>query len=283
MLEILKYLEKYKYFIEEDFGLFLGDSIQILKEIPDESVDLIFADPPYFLSNDGITCSAGKMVSVNKGDWDKSNGIIDNHFFNLKWLRECKRILNKNGTIWISGTSHIIFSIGYALQELDFKILNDIIWYKRNAPPNLSCRYFTHSTEIILWAAKSKRSKHYFNYRLMKKINNNKQMRSIWDIKDSDPEKVWEISSPGSDEKKFGKHPTQKPIELLNRIILASSKESELVLDPFNGSGTTGIVAYSLNRKYVGIDNEKEYLDLTIKRFKNQRSILKFAITENHV
>lgn len=235
--------------------LLKGDCIEILNQARENSVDMIFADPPYFLSNGGITCHAGKMVSVNKGKWDKSRGVAQNHEFNLEWLRACQHALNPNGTIWVSGTTHIIYSIGFAMQELGFKILNDIIWYKRNAPPNLSCRYFTHSTEIVLWAAKSERSKHYFNYPLMKKTNNGKQMRN-----------VWEISSPSATEKKFGKHPTQKPVELLKRIILASTKEGDLILDPFCGSSTTGVAACLLNRRYVGIDLEKEYLELSKKR-----------------
>ncbi|MDE1890860.1 MAG: site-specific DNA-methyltransferase [Planctomycetota bacterium] len=188
---------------------------------------MIFADPPYFLSNGGITCHAGRMVSVNKGKWDKSRGVKENHTFTLEWLKACQRVLKPNGTIWVSGTTHIIYSVGYAMQELGYKILNDIIWYKRNAPPNLSCRYFTHSTEIVLWAAKNEKSKHYFDYQLMKKMNHGKQMRN-----------VWEISAPPAEEKKFGKHLTQKPVELLTRIMLASTKENELVLDPFCSSST---------------------------------------------
>lgn len=276
MIEILKSLKRYKYFIDNgNFLLVLGDSIKLLKKIDENSIDMIFADPPYFLSNGGITCMSGKMVSVDKGKWDKSNGVEENYRFNLNWLKECRRILKKDGTIWISGTSHIIYSIGYSMQVLGYKILNDIIWYKRNAPPNLSCRYFTHSTEIILWAAKSERSKHYFDYKLMKELNENKQMRSIWEIEDNDPENVWEISAPGKKEKEFGKHPTQKPEKLLRRIVLASTKEGDIVLDPFNGSGTTGIVANRLKRRYIGIDNEKEYLDLTIKRFNKEKSSIK--------
>ncbi|MDD3819071.1 MAG: site-specific DNA-methyltransferase [Actinomycetota bacterium] len=274
MYKLLKSLNKYKYFHDDDFALILGDSLELLKKIDRDSIDMIFADPPYFLSNDGITCMSGRMVSVNKGNWDKSSGVEENFKFNLEWLGECRRILKKDGTVWVSGTSHIIYSIGYAMQLLGYKILNDIIWYKRNAPPNLSCRYFTHSTEIILWAAKSDKSKHYFDYKKMKELNKNKQMRNIWDIKDAGPENLWEISAPGKKEKEFGKHPTQKPEELLKRIVLASTKEDDIILDPFNGSGTTGIVASRLNRKYIGIDNEKEYLDLTIKRYKKEKSLL---------
>jgi len=275
MIEILKSLKKYKYFGANDFLLFLGDSIKLSKKINENSIDMIFADPPYFLSNGGITCMSGRMVSVDKGEWDKSNGVEENFKFNLDWLRECRRILKKDGTIWISGTSHIIYSIGYAMQVLGYKILNDIIWYKRNAPPNLSCRYFTHSTEIILWAAKSNKSKHYFNYKQMKELNENKQMRSIWNIEDNDPENVWEISAPGKKEKESGKHPTQKPEELLKRIVLASTRKGDIILDPFNGSGTTGIAAYKLDRKYVGIDNNKDFLNLAIKRFNKEKETLK--------
>jgi len=235
--------------------LLQGDCIEILNQARENSVDMIFADPPYFLSNGGITCYAGKMVSVNKGRWDKSKGVEENHKFILEWLKACQRVLKPNGTIWVSGTTHIIYSVGYAMQEIGYKILNDIIWYKRNAPPNLSCRYFTHSTEIVLWAAKNEKSKHYFDYQLMKKMNQGKQMRN-----------VWEISSPPSEEKKFGKHPTQKPVDLLRRIILSSTKEGDLVLDPFCGSSTTGVAAFLLNRKYVGIDKEEEYLELSRKR-----------------
>lgn len=240
---------------EHHVKLLKGNCIEVLNKARENSVDMIFADPPYFLSNGGITCHAGKMVSVNKGKWDVSKGVKENHEFNLEWLKACQRVLKPNGTIWVSGTTHIIYSIGFAMQELGFKILNDIVWYKRNAPPNLSCRYFTHSTEIVLWAVKNVKGKHCFNYPLMKKINNGKQMRN-----------VWEISAPLAEEKKLGKHPTQKPTALLKRIILASTREGDLVLDPFCGSSTTGVASTLLNRKYVGIDIEEEYLNLSKKR-----------------
>ncbi|MCL4536583.1 MAG: site-specific DNA-methyltransferase [Nitrospirae bacterium] len=250
-----KLFKKYYDDPEHSVRLLKGNCIEILNQARENSVDMIFADPPYFLSNGGITCHAGRMVSVNKGKWDKSKGVEENHKFTLEWLRACQRVLKPNGTIWVSGTTHIIYSVGFAMQELGYKILNDIIWYKRNAPPNLSCRYFTHSTEIVLWAAKNAKSKHYFDYQLMKKMNQGKQMRN-----------VWEISSPPAEEKRFGKHPTQKPAELLKRIVLASTKEGDLVLDPFCGSSTTGVAAVLLNRKYVGIDLEDEYLQLSKKR-----------------
>lgn len=237
----------------------LGDSFQILQELPSKSIDMIFADPPYFLSGDGITCSGGKMVSVNKGEWDKKKTIDEKHKFNREWIRLCYRVLKDNGTIWISGTMHNIYSIGMALEEEGFKIINNITWKKLNPPPNISCRCFVHSTETILWAQKDlKNVKHKFNYTVMKELNGGKQMKD-----------VWESSLTKPSEKKYGKHPTQKPMAILERIILASTDEGDLILDPFNGSGTTGIVANKLKRKYIGIDTEKEYLDLTIKRREN--------------
>lgn len=235
--------------------LFKANCLNALDSIPHDSVDMIFADPPYFLSNGGMSCHAGKRVSVNKGDWDKSKGIEETHKFNLEWLAKCQNALTLDGTIWVSGTSHIIYSIGFAMQELGFKILNDIAWFKINPPPNLSCRYFTHATETVLWAAKNKDSKHYFNYALMRKMNNNKQMQSLWSI-----------TAPKAEEKIYGKHPTQKPLALLERIILASTKQHDIVLDPFTGSSTTGVAAYRLGRYFIGVDNNKEYLDLSIKR-----------------
>ncbi len=247
----------------DTFFLFQDNCLEFLPLLQDKSIDMIFADPPYFLSNGGMTCHAGKAVSVNKGEWDISKGIEETHAFNLKWLKACQDVLTENGTIWVSGTSHVIYSIGFAMQQLGYKILNDIAWDKINPPPNLSCRYFTHATETILWAAKNKQSKHCFNYDLMKKMNNNKQMKSIWPI-----------LSPRQEEKIFGKHPTQKPLELLERIIQASTQKGDVVLDPFSGSGTTGLAAQNLGRNYIGIELEKDYLDLSIKRFKFQESHL---------
>ena len=223
--------------------LFKANCFDILPNLLENSIDMIFADPPYFLSNGGFTCHAGKKVSVNKGKWDVSKGVEGDFIFTQRWLRECQRVLTPNGTIWVSGTSHIIYTVGSAMQGLGYKILNDIAWFKVNPPPNLSCRYFTHSTETILWAAKNKDSKHFFNYPLMKKMNNDKQMLSLWSIK-----------APGAAEKIYGKHPTQKPIELLDRIVKASTRTGDIVLDPFSGSATTGIAAYKEGRQYIGIE-----------------------------
>ncbi|MDI3546579.1 MAG: hypothetical protein PWR10_231 [Halanaerobiales bacterium] len=225
---------------------------------------MIFADPPYFLSNDGITCQSGRMVSVNKGEWDKAEGVKEIHSFNLDWIGECKRVLKDDGTIWISGTYHNIYSLGMALLEHEYKILNNIVWFKTNPPPNLGCRCFTHANETIIWARKHKDSKHYFNYKLMKQLNNDRQMKD-----------VWKIGQVKKSEKKYGKHPTQKPLELLKRIVMASTEEGMVILDPFNGSGTTGIAAAELSRKYIGIDLEEEYLELTRKRYDDVKKKLR--------
>jgi site-specific DNA-methyltransferase (adenine-specific) len=239
--------------------LYKGDSLllmeQIARKYPDGLFDLIFADPPYFLSNGGITCKAGKMVSVDKGAWDRLTTIDQMHEFNRSWLSLCKRVLTPNGTIFVSGTSHVIHSIGFAMQQLEFKILNDITWVKPNPPPNLSCRYFTHASETILWAAKNSKSKHCFNYAAMRDQNFGKQMKS-----------VWTLPAPNGEEKGFGKHPTQKPVPLLERIVIAASNEGDFVFDPFAGSSTTGVAAIGLGRRFVGCELDESYLALSVKR-----------------
>ena len=244
-------------FRDSKFGIriYHGDCLEILAALPQGCIDLVFADPPYFLSNDGITCHAGRMVSVNKGDWDRSRGPDVNHEFNRAWLAACQRVLKPNGTIWVSGTSHVIHSVGFAMQQLGFKLLNDITWVKPNPPPNLSCRYFTHATETVIWAAKSKKSRHTFHYRLMKEQAGGRQMKS-----------VWEILPPDREEKRFGKHPTQKPVALLERILLASTDPGDLVLDPFMGSGTTLLTAFRLHRRSLGCELSLEFLNLSIRR-----------------
>lgn len=250
------------YFLKNNVYLVKGDNRNILNKISSKSIDVIFADPPYFLSNGGFSCSSGKMVSVNKGSWDKSLGFDEVLKFNQTWITECKRVLKDDGTMWISGTLHNIMQIGYILQSMGFHILNMVTWYKTNAPPNLSCRYFTHSHETILWVKKSSKSKHYFNYDLMKEMNGGKQMRD-----------VWQIPCINKKEKKYGKFPTQKPIELMKRIILSSSQERDIILDPFNGSGSTGVVSKKYNRIYIGIEKEQEYLDLSINRIENSEEL----------
>lgn len=235
--------------------LYLGDALELLELYRPESFDLIFADPPYFLSNGGITCQAGKMVSVNKGMWDKAETFAEVHAFNCRWLAACRRVLKEDGAIWVSGTSHNIYSVGYAMQTLGYKILNDIAWYKVNPPPNLSCRYFVHSTETVLWARKKPKGRHTFNYQLMRQVNKGKQMQSLWQIK-----------PPGPNEKRYGKHPTQKPEALLERIVLASTNPGDLVLDPFCGSGTTGVACARHGRGFVGFEMQRLFLSLAVSR-----------------
>ena len=253
-------MAKKAYFKNEGVELFQEDCLDVLPHLEKESIDLIFADPPYRLSNGGITCKAGKIALVDKGDWDKSQGFEEDYKFTYSWLKLCREVLKQNGSIWISGTPHNIFQVGYALQSLGFHIMNEITWFKPNAPPNLSCRYFAHAHESLIWAKKSKDAKHTFNYETMKSWNDRispagKQMRSVWSIPLTPPE-----------EKNNGRHPTQKPLELMRRIILSSSREGEIVLDPFTGSGTTGVIARKFNRKFIGIEIEKEFCDLAIKR-----------------
>ncbi|TSA21085.1 MAG: site-specific DNA-methyltransferase [Actinomycetales bacterium] len=246
------------FFETRNSSLYLGSCVEVMNSFPEQSVDMIFADPPYNLSNDGYTVHAGKRVSVNKGVWDKSEGTENDFIFHQSWIEACKRVLKENGTIWISGTYHSIYACGYALQLQDFRILNDISWYKPNAAPNLGCRMFTASHETILWASKSKKSKHVFNYSAMRQgdfpgdmiKNPGKQMRS-----------VWSIITPSKNEKIHGKHPTQKPLKLLDRIVLASTNLGDVILDPFCGSSTTGVSAILNNRKFIGIDLDKEFLE----------------------
>ena len=269
--KILSGVHEKPCFIQSDFVLYNADCLNILNQLPENSVDMIFADPPYNLSNGGFSVHAGKMVSVNKGDWDKSKGFKDDYDFHYNWLKACQRVLKPHGSLWVSGTYHSIYQCGHALQSLGYHILNDISWFKPNASPNLSCRFFTASHETLIWARKDKKAKHTFNYDLMKNgtwpedalKKPGLQMRS-----------VWSMGTPKPAEKKFGKHPTQKPIDLLKRIILASTNEGDIILDPFAGSSTTGIAASALKRKFIGIDLEKKYLDLSTKRYNELGQLL---------
>jgi len=252
----------------DGFRLIEGDSLEVLGRMAPATVDLIFADPPYKLSNGGSTCHAGRRASVNKGGWDVSDGVDRDHDFHRAWLAACRRVLKPSGTLWVSGTQHVIFSLGYAMQELGFHMLNTVTWFKPNASPNLACRFFTHSTELLIWAApaRSKPLAHKFDYRRMKEDNGGRQMRDLWSISDDGEGAVWSLPAPGRSEKRLGRHPTQKPLGLLDRIVTASSAPGDLVLDPFNGSGTTGVAAIARGRRYVGIDLDGEYLDLTARR-----------------
>jgi site-specific DNA-methyltransferase (adenine-specific) len=252
------------FYNTEKLAIFNDNCLSVLKALPENSIDMIFADPPYFLSNNGFTCQGGKMVSVNKGKWDKSKGFENDVEFHNLWISECKRVLKPEGTIWISGTYHSIYTCGYLLQANGFHILNDICWFKPNASPNLSCRFFTASHETLLWARKDEKSKHTFHYEKMKNGNfpedkikqPNLQMRSVWSISLTKPS-----------EKQNGKHPTQKPFDLLKRIVLASTNDGDIVIDPFCGSGTTGVACQNfLNRFFIGIEIEKEYCEIAKNR-----------------
>ena len=239
-------------------ALYQGESLALLASMRPESVDCIWTDPPYFLSNDGVTNVGGRRVSVNKGDWDRSDGVDEDHAFNLRWLTACRRVLRPTGTIWVTGTVHIYLSVGMAMRQLGFRILNDIIWEKPNPPPNLGCRCFTHSTEVVLWAAKAQKGskhKYTFNYGEMKEENGGKQMKS-----------VWRFPAAGRDEKRLGRHPTQKPVALIDRCIRASTNPGDVVLDPFAGTAATGVAALMNGRRFLGIEQDPSYVDIGMKR-----------------
>lgn len=239
--------------------LICGDLFETLPYMDAESVDVIFADPPYFLSNGGISCKNGKMVSVNKGEWDKAGSSDEMHDFNREWLRLCRNVLRPNGSIWISGTLHNIYSVGMALVQEGYEIINNVTWQKPNPPPNLACKCFTHSTETIIWAKKCKKAKPYFDYKLMKELNGGKQMKD-----------VWVGTAPKTYEKRYGKHETQKPEWLLERIVLSSTRQGDIILDPFSGSGTTGVVAVRNGRRFIGIEKEEKYCDIAELRIRDE-------------
>jgi site-specific DNA-methyltransferase (adenine-specific) len=281
MTKLLQHIKAKPHFMSDDFVLYQGDSIEHLNQLPEGSVDMIFADPPYNLSNGGFTVHAGKMVSVDKGDWDKSKGFQNDYDFHLAWLKACHRVLKDEGTIWVSGTYHSIYQCGSAMQQIGYHILNDISWFKPNASPNLSCRFFTASHETLIWARKSKKAKHHFDYKAMKEgewaedllKKPNLQMRSVWAIvanEELSPSAFWSAYPPLREEKLNGKHPTQKPIELLRRCIIASTKKGDVIVDPFSGSSTTGIASKIVGgRKFIGFDLDKGYLDLSVKRYQD--------------
>lgn len=254
-----------------NFTLLHGDCFQLLRDF-DFKFSCIFADPPYFLSNGGISVQSGKIVSVNKGNWDTGKSQQELMDFNREWIGLCRDKLKDNGTIWISGTYHNIFSVANCLTELGYKILNVVTWAKTNPPPNISCRYFTYSTEFIIWARKDAKRPHYFNYELMKQINDDKQMTDVWHLPAI---ALWE--------KSCGKHPTQKPLALLSRIIMASTQQGEWVLDPFCGSSTTGIAANLLNRRFLGIEQESEYIEMSKHRREELENIQTYQLYRSKI
>lgn len=251
------------YYKTDQVILHWADTIECLKTAAAQSIDLIYADPPYFLSNGGITCQNGHWGSVHKGEWDQSKGYVADYQFTEAWITECWRILKDEGTLWISANFRNLSMVGTVLERNHWKILNNIIWVKPNPPPNLCCQYFTFSHENIIWAKKAHARKHRFNYSVMKNEadgfkNPNKQMKDVWLVK-----------VPSSAEKQFGKHSCQKPVALIERIIKAGSNVGDIILDPFCGSGTTGVAALNLQRKFIGIDNNENYLkQLAIPRLK---------------
>jgi len=235
-----------------------GDCFDLFEAIPDNSIDCVWTDPPYFLSNGGMTCVAGRMVKVDKGKWDESRGVEEDHKFNRAWLSQCYRVLKPAGTIWVSGTHHVYFSVGMAMMQIGYRILNDIVWQKTNPPPNLGRRCFTHSTEMLIWATKAKkgsRHRYTFHYDEMCRENNGKQMQT-----------VWTFPAAGHDEKRLGKHPTQKPLALVKRCLRASTNPKDVILDPFSGSGTTGVASLQLDRHFFGCELESRYVDIAVKR-----------------
>lgn len=248
----------YKY-LAANFLIYRENSLTVMRRILDKyphgCFDMIFADPPYLLSNGGFTCQSGKMVSVNKGQWDKSQGWAADTSFYEDWLGLCYALLKPHGTIWVCGTQHNIFLAGYLMQSMGFHILNQITWEKPNPPPNLSCRFFTHSTETLLWAKKEKHAKHIFHYEMMKTHNAGKQMQS-----------VWRMAPPQQHEKMFGKHPTQKPVALVERCIQAASNKGDWIFDPFMGSGTTGVAAIKHGRYFCGCEQEEAFFELAKQR-----------------
>ena len=254
-----------------DFLIANGDSFSLLNDF-NFKFDMIFADPPYFLSNGGISLQSGKVVCVDKGEWDKGKTPEEMREWNMQWLGMCRDKLKENGSIWISGTYHNIFSVADCLTQLGYRILNVITWQKTNPPVNISCRFFTYSTEFVIWARKSKKVAHKFNYDVMKRLNDGKQMTD-----------VWRLPAIGRWEKSCGKHPTQKPLALLTRIILACTDEGDWVMDPFSGSGTTGIAANLCGRRFCGIEREEEFCRMAMARREEIENLRIKADLRNHI
>lgn len=245
-----------------------GNSIEILKTIPDKSIDLIFADPPYFMQTEGVLLRTnGTKFSGVEDEWDKFSDYIEYDNFTTLWLKECKRVLKDNGSIWVIGSFQNIYRLGYIMQNLGFWILNDLVWNKNNPVPNFGGTRFCNAHETMLWCSKSKKSKYTFNYKTMKYLNNNKQERSVWNLS------ICNGSERIKDDNNVKVHSTQKPELLLEKIILSSTKVDDVVLDPFFGTGTTGAIAKKLGRNYIGIEIDKKYIDVAEKRIEKVKTI----------
>lgn len=235
-----------------------GDALKVLARLPEGSVDVIFADVPYGLSGGGSTCKGGRRVKVGKGEWDAPRETNERFLWQCEWLSLARRALKDTGSIWVCGSMHGIYPCGTAVQSLGFRVLNQIVWEKTNPPPNLGCRMFTHSHEVLVWASKSPTAKHYFDYPAMRFANGGKQMKD-----------VWRIGRPAVGELTCGKHPTQKPVELVERCLVASLPHGGLVVDPFAGSGTTAVVvaqSTGTDWRCHAIDKDQEWCDLAQRR-----------------
>ena len=238
----------------------IGNSLKILKTIPNKTFDLVFADPPYNLQiGKKLKRPDDSKVNGVNDKWDQFESFNDYDNFCKKWLKECKRVLKDNGSIWVIGTYHNIFRLGYHMQNIGFWILNDVIWKKNNPMPNFRGTRFTNAHETLIWASKNKKSKYTFNYQSLKCLNDDLQMRSDWTLP---------ICNGSERVKKNGKkvHSTQKPESLLHRILLASTNKNDFVFDPFLGTGTTAVVAKKLGRNYFGIEREKKYFNTAKQR-----------------
>lgn len=246
------------YYHQNNFELYHGDNVVVCQQLSANMADCIFADPPYFLSKGfSVRTINGHRRNFDKGDWDRVRTQKEIHDFNTNWIAVCRKVLKHNGTIWVSGTYHNIFDVAICLQEQGFKVLNIIVWQKTDPPTTFTEQRFNFSAEYIIWARKEENTPHYFNYDLMKSLNGGVHMPD-----------VWQLPSTGLWEKTCGKHPTQKPLRLLYRIILACTRDGDTILDPFAGSCTTGIAANLLGRKFIGIEQSEDYLQLGIKRKK---------------
>lgn len=238
------------------FTLHISDAVELLRSLPAESVDLIWADPPYFLSGGGTTNRGGKRTSVDKGKWDAPKTAMEQFAWNMTWMAESRRVLKPTGTIMVCGTLHSVHATGFTMQNLGLRLLNDIAWVKPAPPPNLGCKTLTHSHESILWGSLGPRAKHFFNY---------KELKAIEGVQMKD---VWTFGRPGKDEQAHGKHPTQKPVALVHRCLVAALPSGGTVVDPFMGSGTTGVAATLAGRdwRFVGGDSDKAWIEVTRKR-----------------